>query len=233
MPHLAYFAASLLGPADRRHYLPVLHSLRSLAGALRPEIFEELQDLQPWEALMEFAGAHGSHSEQVFNTYLHTYLHGLLVVEDRISMAHSLESRTPLLDNAMLELSLTVPSEIKLDRGRLKAIVKSGAETLLPRVLASQPKRGFPTPLRHWLRGPLVSLLEDRLGGPGSHLRALFRPEWLQSTVSGYLRSPLRSVRPLDEIRSHRIWQLLCLESWLRQCEEVWGIRVVDRPGVP
>ena len=102
----------------------------------------------------------------------------------RISMAHSLESRTPLLDNAMLELSLTVPSEIKLDRGRLKAIVKSGAETLLPRVLASQPKRGFPTPLRHWLRGPLVSLLEDRLSGPGSHLLVRRGVTWPQAELA-------------------------------------------------
>jgi asparagine synthase (glutamine-hydrolysing) len=95
---------------------------------------------------------------------------------------------------------------------------------VLPAELYDMPKRGFPTPLAAWLRGPLAGWLRDRLCGPQSRLSRIFKPDYPARAVEAYLHSWRRHVRPLDEIATHRIWMLLCLESWLRQTEELYGV---------
>ena len=141
-------------------------------------------------------------------------------------MAHSLEARTPCLDNRLVELALSISPEAKLAGGELKAIVKAAARGELPDVLFKLPKRGFPTPLASWLRGPCRAWMSDRLLAPSSHLTLLFRPEFLRRLVEAYVTSPRRYVRPLDEIQTHRMWMLLSLESWLRQTDERLGVRL-------
>jgi asparagine synthase (glutamine-hydrolysing) len=86
------------------------------------------------------------------------------------------------------------------------------------------PKRGFPTPLSVWLRGPLSSWLTERLCGPQSRLTRIFLADYPRRAIESYQRSWRRHVRPLDEIATHRMWMLLCLESWLRQTEEHYGV---------
>ena len=153
----------------------------------------------------------------MLNHYLQAYLNGLLVVEDKISMAHSLESRTPFLDNEILELSLSIQQSFKLHDGNLKAIVKEGGKDWLPEILYNEPKRGFPTPLNKWLRGPLREWFINKMTGEQSGLYTLFKSEWLKQTCNHYLNSYKKNIRPLDEIQTHRMWQLLSLESWLRK----------------
>lgn len=93
----------------------------------------------------------------------------------------------------------------------------------LPKVLYRQPKRGFPTPLSHWLRHELRPWAEERLLTEGSSLHRLFRPEYLRRMAAAYFSSPRRHLRPLDEIQTHRMWMLLSLEAWLRVSEERLG----------
>ena len=131
-------------------------------------------------------------------------------------MAHSLESRTPILDNELIDLSLSIPQELKLNASNLKAIIKHNARSLLPKTYFSQPKRGFPTPLRIWLRSSHRRLIEEKLLGKNSQLDSVFDGSTLREIAKGYSISPRRLFRPLDEIQSHRIWQLFSLESWLR-----------------
>ena len=139
-------------------------------------------------------------------------------------MAHSLESRTPFLDNEMVEFSLTIPPQVKLEGWILKALIKEAAKQRLPAELFQLPKRGFPTPLSHWLRGPLNDWLRRRLTGPESRLCLLFETQYVAGEVERYLGSWRRNVRPLDELPTHRMWMLLSLESWLRQAEEKYGV---------
>ena len=160
----------------------------------------------------------------ILRDYLTIYLPGLLVVEDKISMAHSLESRTPFLDNAMVDLALSIHPAAKLDRGELKAIIKTAARGLLPDEIFRFPKRGFPTPVASWLRGPCRAWMEARLLAPDSALHLLFTPEFLEAEVKRYHTSWRRKIRPLDEIHTHRMWMLLSLESWLRQTRTKLGV---------
>ena len=217
LPHIIYFGLNLFRSQTHQQYLPVLNSPIVLQQGLKPEWAKLIQHLHPEDELVGLDNNCNNQEDVVLNHYLQAYLNGLLVVEDKISMAHSLESRTPFLDNEMLELSLSIPQSLKLYNGNLKAIVKEGGKDWLPEILYNEPKRGFPTPLNKWLRGPLREWFINKMTGKQSGLHTLFKSEWLKKTCNDYLNSYKKNIRPLDEIQTHRMWQLLSLESWLRK----------------
>lgn len=223
VPHIAYFALASLFRRGDRQFLPRLFSAREQAGALRPE-FHSAAGAQRDATAQPSAdtGAYG----KLIDQYLNDYLPGLLIVEDKISMAHGIESRTPFLDNELLSFALSIDEATKLEGGELKAITKAAARGVLPDELFAMPKRGFPNPLSKWLRGELAGWMEARLTGPGSALATLFEPAFLARTVAAYRTSWRRRFRPLDEIATHRIFMLLCLESWLRQYRERMGVEL-------
>ncbi len=217
LPHMIYFGLNLFRSQTFQQYLPVLNNPIVLQEGLKPEWAKLIQRHHPEDELVELDGNCNNQEDVVLNHYLQAYLNGLLVVEDKISMAHSLESRTPFLDNEMLKLSFSIPQSLKLYNGNLKAIVKEGGKDWLPEILYNEPKRGFPTPLNKWLRGPLKKWFVNKITGEQSGLHTLFESTWLKKTCNHYLNSYKKNIRPLDEIQTHRMWQLLSLESWLRK----------------
>jgi asparagine synthase (glutamine-hydrolysing) len=226
MPHLVYFALKwTLGDRDNT-LLPVLFGASEQSQVLNAAASRAVEAARTKNPFSRIVARARSLHDRILLTYLKVYLPGLLVVEDKISMAHGLEARTPFLDNEMLDLSLSIPEGVKLHRGVLKAIVKQAGIGTLPDQLYRLPKRGFPTPLAAWLRGPLAGWLRNRLCGPDSRLSVIFKPDYPAQAVEKYLHSWRRHVRQLDEIATHRIWMLLCLESWLRQTEETYGVRL-------
>ncbi len=81
-----------------------------------------------------------------------TYLVELLMKQDRMSMAASIESRVPFLDHTLVEFAARIPDDLKI-RGRTqKYILKEAVRDLLPPDIIHRKKMGFPTPLRKWLR---------------------------------------------------------------------------------
>ena len=83
-----------------------------------------------------------------------TLLPALLHVEDRMSMAHGLESRVPFLDHPLVELVATIPADIKFQNGELKHLLRVAFADKLPPVIRDRKdKMGFPVPLQEWLRG--------------------------------------------------------------------------------
>jgi len=225
LPHVAYFILSLLRrlfQPEFGRFLPVLWSRRMqerLLGRTRLKT-------RPWEALARLQASRRGIYAQIDATYRYEYLPNLLVVEDKISMAHSIESRTPFLDNEMAALSRRIAIDAKLAHGTLKAIVRSHARNRLPRIYFSQPKRGFPTPLRRWLRGECHGFLVARLLGQESALSQIMVRAEIEKEVARYTKSWFRHIRPLDEIQSYRMWQLLSLESWLRLWKQRYGIQL-------
>lgn len=147
--------------------------------------------------------------------YLDTYLPGLLVVEDKVSMAHSLETRIPLWSQSLYQQMQTIPIGAKLYQGLLKGLLKQACRGLLPDELLNAPKRGFPTPLRHWFRDELREEVEQRLLDGNSTLYHLIARDKIAKLLREHRTMPLPFA--LDERRAHRIWMLLCLESWSRQ----------------
>jgi asparagine synthase (glutamine-hydrolysing) len=222
-PHLAYFLSHGLRGKEAGFFLPVIFSGRMLFRGLRPEVYDLIKDFRPEAELQRLLGTETDPYRRLVLIYLQAYLPGLFVVEDKISMAHSLESRVPLCDNEMVEMALSWPLSTKLHKQSLKAIPKAAMRDRLPDVLYQLPKRGFPTPLAIWLRGELRDWLRQRLLGEYSRLNSLFRQDFLERLVEAYLSSWRKKFRPLDEIQTHRLWALLSLESWLRVSEERLG----------
>jgi asparagine synthase (glutamine-hydrolysing) len=145
-----------------------------------------------------------------FRIDLATYLpDDLLVMADRMSMAHSLELRAPFCDHRLLELSLRVPSAVKLRGGRLKALLKAAFADVLPPELMRRPKQGFMIPLARWLRTDLREPMEDLLASDRVRARGLFRP----AVVDALKREHLEGRRS----HADRLWTLMILELWMRQ----------------
>ena len=134
-----------------------------------------------------------------------TLLPALLQVEDRVSMAHGLESRVPFLDHPLVEFAATVPSNVKFKDGETKHLLRTAMRPTIPAVVADrQDKMGFPVPLHEWLRepGPVRDFVTETL----SSRAALGRP-LVKNAVA---------VERLGEERPYgrKIWALLSLELW-------------------
>ena len=134
-----------------------------------------------------------------------TLLPALLQVEDRVSMAVSLESRVPLLDYRIAELLARMPPMMKFSGGRLKFALKMAVNSLIPKpVLERKDKMGFPVPLKEWWDGPLKEFVEDILFSKTSRERGIFDIKYLRKKV-------------LEEDKYGRqIWGALNLELWNR-----------------
>lgn len=150
----------------------------------------------------------------VHDYYLNVYLPGLLMVEDRISMASSLETRVPLLDRRVISAAMSVPIAEHLRGGILKAYMKRSVSELLPKELITGPKRGFPTPLRMWFRNELYDYLREQLFDD-YRLSSLVPKFLVEELVKSHL-SPAK-IFAFDERRAHKIWMYLCLNVWMRR----------------
>lgn len=100
----------------------------------------------------------------------HRLLEDMLVKVDRMSMAHSLEVRSPLLDHRLIEFAATLPPSLKLRGWETKAILRDTVRRYLPRTTLRKRKQGFSVPLREWLRGSLYEMVCDYLSPANGHL---------------------------------------------------------------
>lgn len=132
------------------------------------------------------------------------FLPALLQVEDRVSMAVSLESRVPLLDKRIVELTASMPPQVKFNGGAVKQVLKQAVTTLLPKpVLYRKDKMGFPVPFSEWLKGGVVrDFVGDTLLCQRSRERGLFRPSALERLIQ------------TDGRYGRQLWGALCLELW-------------------
>lgn len=165
------------------------------------------------EARRRAAFATGDPADPVdgaFRVDLATYLpDDLLVMADRMTMAHSLELRAPFCDHRLLELSLRIPSAVKLRRGRLKALLKTAFADVLPPELLSRPKQGFMVPLARWLRTDLREAMEDLLSRDRVSARGFFAPAVVEALKREHLAG--------RGSHADRLWALMILELWMRQ----------------
>jgi asparagine synthase (glutamine-hydrolysing) len=140
---------------------------------------------------------------------LRTYLlDDLLPKMDRMTMAHGLEARSPLLDRPLMEYVAGLPDGLKRRGRRGKIVLKRAVAGLVPAEVLTRPKHGFGLPLADWFRGRLRGLVEDSLL-QRPHLRGFLREEGVQ----GLVREHLEGRRD----RGHALWTLLTLELWLRK----------------
>lgn len=140
-----------------------------------------------------------------FQTYL---LDDLLVKTDRMTMAASLEARSPFLDTSLVELAFRIPGSLKMRRGQLKWLLREAYRDVLPSSVLDRKKHGFGVPMAKWWSGPLASMVDDLLVSETARSH-----EWLDGQRVRSLVDEHRSGR-----RDHaqRIFLLVQLELWLR-----------------
>src|SRR5204863_2523301 len=150
--------------------------------------------------------AHLPWPSQMMRFDAETYLpEDVLTKVDRMSMAHSIESRVPLLDNEVITFAASLPSALKIKDGRSKHVLKEVAARLLPRDLLDRPKQGFGVPLGVWFRGKLRDLFADTLQS-SSPAADYFQPAFVRRLLDEHLTGR----------RDHtlRLWQLVVFERW-------------------
>jgi len=149
-------------------------------------------------------------ASQMMRFDIETYLpEDILTKVDRTSMAHSIESRVPLLDNDVIDFALTLPAAMKIRNGRRKHVLKEVAAQFLPASLINRRKQGFGVPLDVWFRGSLRELFADTLLSPRALQRGYFDPAFIRRVVHEHVSGT----------RDHalRLWQLVVLERWHQQ----------------
>jgi asparagine synthase (glutamine-hydrolysing) len=137
-----------------------------------------------------------------------TYLVELLMKQDRMSMAASVESRVPFLDHVLVEFAARIPSRYSIHGLRGKYVLKSAVRDLLPASIIDRRKMGFPTPWSAWLSGPKAAWTEELLTEPRTLERGLFKPDAVRQILREHT----------DRRRDHtdHLWRLLNLELWHR-----------------
>ena len=141
-----------------------------------------------------------------FETYLPE---DCLVKVDRMSMAHSIESRVPLLDHLVIECAASLPAAMKMPGGRLKHLLKQLAFSFVPREILDRPKQGFAVPVGDWFRGPLRDTFGDILGSALTRQRGYFNSAFVDRVLAEHLAG--------RRDHSAKLWMLLVFELWHRQ----------------
>jgi len=161
-----------------------------------------------------------------------TFLHGLLLVEDKISMAHSLETRLPFLDNDLADFALRLPARVKLagldtdpyvvdenepgkqvlyeqKRSDGKVVLRKAMSKVIPNDVAIRAKQGFSAPDASWFRGESVDYVTSLLTDRDARLAEYIQPAYIRSVLDQHGAGA----------QNHRllIWSLLSFEWWLRE----------------
>ena len=137
-----------------------------------------------------------------------TYLHELLMKQDQMSMATSIESRVPFLDHKLVEFTARMPETMKLRGGTTKYVLRESMKGVLPEKILSRSKMGFPVPIGSWFRGPFKSVIDEYVLSDRALSRGIFAPDFVRKIVA---------LHQAGEDHAERLWSLLNFEMWLRR----------------
>lgn len=211
---------------------------RLIPGEKMQQVFSpiagDIEDISPRQIFKQVFSQHASELQQPEDYINHslyfeakTFLHGLLVVEDKLSMAHSLETRVPFLDNDLVDFAMRVPARLKL--GKLdevirvnendaelkkyfakttdgKLILRSMMERYIPQQVTKREKQGFSAPDASWFRGESIDYVRRKLFNRNTLIYEFIDQAAIQGLVNEHLEGQ----------KNHRllIWSLLNVENW-------------------
>jgi asparagine synthase (glutamine-hydrolysing) len=134
-----------------------------------------------------------------------TYLAELLMKQDQMSMAASIESRVPLLDHTFVEFAMRIPDHLKIRGRQQKYIFKKAVEDLVPASILHRRKMGFPTPIRDWLRDPGLEPIWNAMTERGGFLRELLDGATVEQLIAAHRGGG---------VATDRLWRLMNLQIW-------------------
>ncbi len=145
--------------------------------------------------------------DDVFHYYAHNFLtDDILFKVDRASMAVSLEVRSPLLDDEVMEFAHAMPSSLKLNGWETKVPLRRLLEGRVPGNVTTRKKQGFAIPHSRWLANELQPLVREMLAEPRVKSQGLFRPDVVTRLIDEH------AARRADH--GKRLWALLAFELW-------------------
>lgn len=199
-----FWQEGLFEPMDRRYYRLVDRSVDMTdeidwSAVDRGRVFEDYRRI--------FNNPDNVRKEAYFDKMTHfdfkCLLPALLQVEDRMSMAHGVESRVPFLDHPLVEFAATIPADVKFRDGNMKHLLKTEFARDLPvEVVTRRDKLGFPVPLREWFDGELKSFVRETFESMADTPRTYINADAVLAHLGG--EAPF----------SRKTWGLLSLELW-------------------
>jgi len=210
-----FWGEGLFKPMDERyfHLLDRSPNLLKFASNALKQTFDKSTLFTDFQQLFNETGT-ASYINKMTYFDMKTLLPALLQVEDRVSMAASLEARVPLLDKRIVELVSKMPPALKFRGGKTKNILKEATKSILPDAIVNRKdKMGFPVPLNLWWQdNKMKTFIKDILLSDASRTRGLFDFNLLQDKLNG-------------ECFDRELWGLICIELWHQQ--------FIDSPKAP
>ncbi|MBN2254269.1 MAG: asparagine synthase (glutamine-hydrolyzing) [Deltaproteobacteria bacterium] len=184
-------------------------------------VLGELGDYSSFQSLQNVirGDSNGNFFKKALYFDAKTFLHGILVIEDKLSMAHSLESRVPFLDNELVDFSSKIPVKYLVDKSWIpgagddinlsgKYVLRRSMEGLLPDEIIKNRKQGFSAPDQSWYMQQLVDYIRKTIISDRALDRGYFRRNFLETILDEHIKGKA----------NHRllIWSLLSFEWWNR-----------------
>lgn len=207
-PMLQYFwTDGLFEPMDKR-YFKLIDRSNGLENLLTADLLKIRKNYSVFDGFQKIFNNPNTLSYFNKMTYfdIKTLLPALLQVEDRMSMAVSLESRVPLLDHRIVELIASMPPTMKFRGGMSKYIFKNAIKNVIPKeILNRKDKMGFPVPLSEWYQDSLKGYIQDILLSDIAKARGIYNMECIEKAIM------------TERKFGRQVWGLLCLELWFRE----------------
>jgi asparagine synthase (glutamine-hydrolysing) len=205
---IRYYCEKGLFESEDSRYFRLIDRSNSIIGLIDKDFLPDRQEYDLYENYRNIFYSADCRSLINKMTWfdMKTLLPALLHVEDRTSMAASLESRVPLLDRRIVELVASMPPMVKYKGGRSKHIFRQVVRHIVPpEVYNRTDKMGFPVPLHEWLKeGPVSDFVKEILLGGQARAR-----RWIAT-------DQLENLLKTERIYGRGIWGLFCLELWMR-----------------
>jgi asparagine synthase (glutamine-hydrolysing) len=194
---LQHFRWSMFGTQDTKKHLYSEHLQRGIGQISGYERFtDHLRSTEQTDSLWQ---------QQVAD--IKTYLSdNILVKVDRMSMANSLEARTPFLDYRLVEFATGLPSHLKLRGLQTKYLLRRCMASKLPRTVLGRKKEGFSIPMKNWLKRELRPLMQDLLSPARMKRGGFFNASYVQTLMDNHLKGVAN--------HSHQLWSLMMFEIW-------------------
>ena len=201
------FAEGMFDSMDRR-YFRLINRSKNLHNLYDSDLLRNSSEEGLYEKFLQIFNKPDTLSYFNKMTYfdIKTLLPALLQVEDRVSMAVSLESRVPLLDKRIADLTASIPPPMKFANGKTKHIFIKAIHDLLPaEIMQRKDKMGFPVPINEWMKGPLKSYIFDIFNSHAARTRGIYNTTSLLEQIEN------------EGQFTRNLWGALNIELWHRQ----------------
>lgn len=172
--------------------------------------YEQMQDHDPYRLSLAYIDDSDAESllDQLLAADLKTYLHELLMKQDQMSMAASLESRVPFLDHKLVEFATHLPETMKLRGWTTKYVLRQAMRDVLPQEILTRKKMGFPVPIESWFRSSFRSIVDEYVLSARTLDRGIFNASYVRELAARHVAG---------ENHAERLWMLVNFEIWQRR----------------